>query len=85
MRWQGGKAGPPCAHSALVAGAYDIVKSPDVNLTLMQRQDELAESGEQGRRVRLPQLTAGADGFTAMSSFDYFNSGRCSVVFSIPV
>ncbi len=27
----------------LVAGAFDIVKSPDVNLTLMQRQDELAD------------------------------------------
>ena len=27
----------------LVAGAYDIVKSPDINLTLMQRQDELAD------------------------------------------
>ena len=27
----------------LVAGAYDLVKSPDVNLTLMQRQDELAD------------------------------------------
>ena len=27
----------------LVAGTYDIVKSPDVNLTLMQRQDELAD------------------------------------------
>ncbi len=27
----------------LVAGAYDIVKSPDPNLTLMQRQDELAD------------------------------------------
>ena len=27
----------------LVAGPYDIVKSPDVNLTLMQRQDELAD------------------------------------------
>ena len=26
-----------------VAGAYDIVKSPDKNLTLMQRQDELAD------------------------------------------
>ncbi|MFT5413238.1 MAG: mono/diheme cytochrome c family protein, partial [Verrucomicrobiales bacterium] len=25
----------------LVAGAYDIVKSPDINLTLMQRQNEL--------------------------------------------
>eukprot|EP00913_Durusdinium_trenchii_P008936 g8402.t1 len=25
----------------LVAGAYDTVKSPDINLTLMQRQDEL--------------------------------------------
>ncbi len=27
----------------LVAGTYDIVKSPDLNLTLMQRQDELAD------------------------------------------
>jgi hypothetical protein len=27
----------------LVAGAFDLVKSPDVNLTLMQRQDELAD------------------------------------------
>ncbi len=27
----------------LVAGAFDIVKSPDINLTLMQRQDELAD------------------------------------------
>lgn len=27
----------------LVGGAYDVVKSPDVNLTLMQREDELAD------------------------------------------
>ncbi len=27
----------------LVGGAYDIVKSPDINLTLMQREDELAD------------------------------------------
>lgn len=27
----------------LVAGPYDLVKSPDINLTLMQRQDELAD------------------------------------------
>ena len=27
----------------LVAGAYDLVKSPDINLTLTQRQDELAD------------------------------------------
>lgn len=27
----------------LVAGTFDIVKSPDINLTLMQRQDELAD------------------------------------------
>lgn len=27
----------------LVAGTYDIVKSPDINLTLMQRQDELSD------------------------------------------
>ena len=29
--------------SFLVAGPYDLVKSPDINLTLMQRQDELAD------------------------------------------
>jgi hypothetical protein len=73
-----------------VGGGYQHGLSQTVVCTLddyahAPRQDELAESGEQGRRVRLPQLTAGADGFTAMSSFDYFNSGRCSVVFSIPV
>lgn len=27
----------------LVAGSYDVVKSPDINLTLMQRQDELTD------------------------------------------
>jgi len=27
----------------LVAGPHDVVKSPDINLTLMQRQDELAD------------------------------------------
>lgn len=27
----------------LVAGPFDLVKSPDINLTLMQRQDELAD------------------------------------------
>ncbi len=27
----------------LVGGPYDLVKSPDINLTLMQRQDELAD------------------------------------------
>ncbi|MEY4567333.1 MAG: hypothetical protein RLY14_2303, partial [Planctomycetota bacterium] len=27
----------------LVAGTFDLVKSPDINLTLMQRQDELAD------------------------------------------
>ena len=27
----------------LVGGPYDMVKSPDINLTLMQRQDELAD------------------------------------------
>jgi hypothetical protein len=27
----------------LVCGPYDVVKSPDINLTLMQRQDELAD------------------------------------------
>jgi hypothetical protein len=35
--------GAPVGTGFLVAGPYDIVKSPDVNLTLMQRQDELAD------------------------------------------
>jgi len=40
-------AGDACGEDAatgfLVAGTYDIVKSPDINLSLMQRQDELAD------------------------------------------
>jgi len=39
----GDALGADAATGFLVAGAYDIVKSPDVNLTLMQRQDELAD------------------------------------------
>jgi hypothetical protein len=39
----GGTSGGGEATGFLVAGAYDVVKSPDVNLTLMQRQDELAD------------------------------------------
>ena len=35
--------GVDVATSFLVAGPYDLVKSPDVNLTLAQRQDELAD------------------------------------------
>lgn len=35
--------GAEVATGFLVAGPYDIVKSPDDNLTLMQRQDELAD------------------------------------------
>ncbi len=35
--------GADAATGFLVAGTYDIVKSPDINLTLMQRQDELAD------------------------------------------
>lgn len=35
--------GQDVATSFLVAGPYDLVKSPDVNLTLAQRQDELAD------------------------------------------
>lgn len=35
--------GADLATGFLVAGTYDIVKSPDINLTLMQRQDELAD------------------------------------------
>ena len=39
----GDALGADVATGFLVAGTYDIVKSPDVNLTLMQRQDELAD------------------------------------------
>ena len=35
--------GVDAATGFLVAGPYDIVKSPDINLTLAQRQDELAD------------------------------------------
>lgn len=35
--------GEPLGTGFLVAGPHDIVKSPDINLTLMQRQDELAD------------------------------------------
>ncbi|MGC6459089.1 MAG: DUF1553 domain-containing protein [Akkermansiaceae bacterium] len=39
----GDALGADLGTSFLVAGPYDIVKSPDPNLTLMQRQDELAD------------------------------------------
>lgn len=39
----GDALGVDAATGFLVAGTYDIVKSPDLNLTLMQRQDELAD------------------------------------------
>ena len=39
----GDALGVDAATGFLVAGPYDIVKSPDINLTLMQRQDELAD------------------------------------------
>ncbi len=37
----GDALGLPAATAYLVAGPYDLVKSPDINLTLMQRQNEL--------------------------------------------
>ncbi|MDZ4780996.1 MAG: DUF1553 domain-containing protein [Planctomycetia bacterium] len=37
----GDALGAPEATGYLVAGPYDLVKSPDINLTLMQRQNEL--------------------------------------------
>ena len=37
----GDAIGVPQATAYLVAGPYDLVKSPDINLTLMQRQNEL--------------------------------------------
>lgn len=39
----GDRLGDPLGTGFLVAGPHDIVKSPDINLTLMQRQDELAD------------------------------------------
>ena len=39
----GDAGGADAGTGFLVAGAYDVVKSPDPNLTLMQRQDELAD------------------------------------------
>ena len=39
----GDMLGADVATGFLVAGPYDRVKSPDINLTLMQRQDELAD------------------------------------------
>lgn len=39
----GDRMGADVGTGFLVAGPYDIVKSPDQNLTLMQRQDELAD------------------------------------------
>ncbi len=39
----GDAVGEPVGTGFLVAGPHDIVKSPDINLTLMQRQDELAD------------------------------------------
>jgi len=39
----GDSVGSGEATGFLVAGAWDKVKSPDINLTLMQRQDELAD------------------------------------------
>ncbi len=39
----GDALGVDSATGFLVAGPYDIVRSPDINLTLMQRQDELAD------------------------------------------
>lgn len=37
----GDAIGVPIATAYLVSGPYDLVKSPDINLTLMQRQNEL--------------------------------------------
>jgi len=39
----GDALGADVATGFLVAGPYDLVKSPDITLTLMQRQDELAD------------------------------------------
>ncbi len=39
----GDALGVDAATGFLVAGPYDVVKSPDINLSLMQREDELAD------------------------------------------
>ncbi len=39
----GDALGEPIGTGYLVAGPHDIVKSPDINLTLMQKQDELSD------------------------------------------
>ncbi|MFN7877683.1 MAG: PSD1 and planctomycete cytochrome C domain-containing protein [Pirellula sp.] len=39
----GDTSGADFATGFLIAGTYDLVKSPDINLTLMQRQDELTD------------------------------------------
>ena len=39
----GDALGEPIGTGFLVAGPHDLVKSPDINLTLMQRQDELSD------------------------------------------
>ena len=39
----GDALGEPVGTGFLVAGPHDLVKSPDINLTLMQRQDELSD------------------------------------------
>ena len=39
----GDASGTDAATGFLVAGPHDIVKSPDINLTLMQREDELTD------------------------------------------
>jgi len=40
----GDALGEPIGTGFLVAGPHDLVKSPDINLTLMQRQDELSDT-----------------------------------------
>ena len=50
----GDALGVDAATGFLVAGPHDIVKSPDINLTLMQRQDELADMVPQPVRAFPP-------------------------------
>ena len=50
----GDALGVPEASAFLVAGPHDIVKSPDINLTLMQRQNELCASTSAGMSDEMP-------------------------------
>ncbi len=76
----GDAAGVDEATGFLVGGPYDIVKSPDINLTLMQRQDELADYVNTTSTTFLG-LTVGCAGVTTTNSIRYCSATiiRCKL------